>query len=71
MNVLIRLGYTQEPNHTTDVLTFQHTQDADDRVVIMKENDMNLDYFHKLLRELQITPVLFARLAKSSNNTAK
>ncbi|MFY9795251.1 MAG: hypothetical protein WAJ93_06130 [Candidatus Nitrosopolaris sp.] len=42
---------------TNGYLTFHN--DLDDDIVIMKEDDMNLDYFHKLLKQLRIPAVLF------------
>ena len=59
--VLIKLGWTQVPNHSRDFLTFQN--ELDEKMVIIKENNMNLDYLNKLLRHLGISPLLFARLA--------
>jgi hypothetical protein len=37
----------------------------------MKENNMNLDYFHKLLKQLGIPPLLFTTLASGVRRPTK
>ena len=51
--VLISLGYIPIPNHTTGKLTYVNEQ-KNRRFVLMRENGYNLDYFHALLRLLNL-----------------
>jgi hypothetical protein len=67
--VLIKLGWRQIPNHSKGYLTYTNT--LNDKIVITKENNMNLDYFHKLLRQLGIPPLLFATLASGARRPTK
>ncbi|MGB7957072.1 MAG: hypothetical protein WCF23_24115 [Candidatus Nitrosopolaris sp.] len=67
--VLIKLGWRQIPNHSEGFLTY--TNKLNDKNIIMKENNKNLDYFHKLLKELGIPPLLFTKLASDATNPTK
>jgi hypothetical protein len=67
--VLIKLEWRQIPNRSKWFLTY--TNNLNDKIVIMKENNMNLDYFHKLLRQLGIPPLLFITLASDVRRPTK
>jgi hypothetical protein len=66
--VLGKLGWIQVPNHSHGFLTYKNEL-FDDRIIIFKENNYNLDYFHKLLRQLKISPSLFIQLARDRENS--
>ena len=65
--VLLRLGWIQVPNHTRDYLTFK--SDFGEKISIAKENDYNLDYFHRMLRTINVPPVLFVKLNSERVNS--
>jgi hypothetical protein len=65
--VLERLGWVQVPNHTKDYLTFKNS--FEEKISIAKENDYNLDYFHRMLRTINIPPVLFVKLNSERENS--
>ncbi|MGB7952572.1 MAG: hypothetical protein WCF23_01220 [Candidatus Nitrosopolaris sp.] len=67
--VLSKIGWRQTPNHSPGFLTY--TNDLNQTLIIMKENNMNLDYFHKLLRQLGIRPSSFATLASDGIHPTK
>jgi hypothetical protein len=67
--VLVKLGWRQIPNHSKGFLTY--TNNLNDKIMIMKENNMNLDYFHKLLKQLGIPPLLFTTLASGVRRPTK
>jgi hypothetical protein len=67
--VLLKLGWRQIPNHSPGFLTY--TNNLNDKIIVMKENNMNLDYFHKLLKQLGIPPLLFTMLASDAHNPTK
>ena len=55
----IRLG-EQVPNHSDDYLTFKSS--FGQPITFQKENNYNLDYFHLILRLINVPPVLFVQL---------
>lgn len=65
--VLEKLGWTQIPNHSDDYLTFKSS--FGEPIVFKKENDYNLDYFHKILRMINVPPVLFVKLNSEKENS--
>ena len=60
--VLIFLGYRQIPNHITGKLTYFNEQE-NRRFILMREDKYNMDYFHALLRHLNLTPQMFSDIA--------
>lgn len=67
--VLERLGWIQVPNHTEGYLTFKNDFSILGKISIAKENDYNLDYFHRMLKMLNIPPALFVQLNSQRENS--
>jgi hypothetical protein len=62
--VLGIIGFTQVPNVTAGILTYQ-SKWGDNKITIVREDRFNIDYFHEILELIHIPPELFVRLAFS------